>query len=187
MAGFPTRTVLLEAGFRLFAQARKTTSRPALPLQLSVRTDRQVYRFTDAIKIEVQLLNAGNEDIYLWSWDLCWNPARGLSMAIASPDGFPVSGKLLLDCIPPMPRAGDSYGFVRIEPGQFNGRVDAFKIADLVDKPGEFNVDVRYGSFLSEEFISKSLARDPIAMLPVWTMERPAVSASTIHIAVTPD
>ncbi len=187
MAGLPIRTFLQQVGLRLFAHAPKASSNAAPPLRLIVRTDRQVYRFHDEIEIEVRLLNTGNEDIYLWNWDLCWNSTRGLSMSITRPDGSAVSGALLLDCVPPTPRAGDSYGFVRIEPGQFSGRVDAFKIADLVDKPGEFDIDIRYRSFLSEEFIRKSLARDPIAMLPVWTMERPAVSASTIHIAVTPD
>ena len=103
------------------AQSSKVPVPDAAALPLAVRTDRQSYRMSDKIKMETQLLNAGREDVYIWDWDLCWNPARGLSMRVTTPGGVEVHGDFLFDCLPPPPVEGLVSDFIKLEPGRFMG------------------------------------------------------------------
>ena len=186
MIKYLTFLVLFAASTGLaLAQTKTEPAKAPAPLTLTVRTDRQSYRLTEELKMEILLKNDSNEDIYIWGWDLCWNPARGLSMHITARDGKPVTGDFFLDCVPPPPREGYPYAFIRIEAGQFHGRADTFKVKDLINRPGEFDVEVTYNSFLSDEFIREFLAKDPIAKLPVWTMEKPVITATKVHVIVT--
>ena len=159
--------------------------KPASPaLQLTVRTDEKTYRVSDKIRMEAQLLNTGNEDVYIWEWDLCWNFARGLSMYLTTVDGTPVRGDFLFDCVPPPPKESNVYSFIKLEPGRFYGIADEFKVTDVVSKPGEYDISVTYTSSLSRSFIKKFLKHDPISTLPVWTMEQPAIKAPKVRIVV---
>ena len=76
------------------AQVNKVEKQSAPTLELTVKTDQQTYRMSDKIRMETQLLNAGNEDVYIWEWDLCWNPARGLSMYLTASDGSACAWRL---------------------------------------------------------------------------------------------
>jgi hypothetical protein len=166
------------------AQVNKAVKPVTPALELSVRTDHQIYRMSDTIKMEVQLLNNGDEDVYLWDWDLCRNPARGLSMYLTSTDGSPAHGDFLFDCVPPPPKEGDVYAFIRVEAGRFYGAADEIKVTDVVSKPGEYDINVAYNSFASRSFIKEFLQHDPIAKLPLWTMEQPTITAPRVHIVV---
>jgi len=168
------------------AQVNKL-EKPAGPaLELTVRVDRQTYRISDTIRMEAQLLNNGNEDVYIWDWDLCWNPARGLSMYLTSTGGSPAHGDFLFDCVPPPPKEGNVYAFIKLEPGRFYGVADEIKVTDVVSKPGEYDISVTYSSFASRSFIKEFLQHDPISKLPVWTMEQPTITAPRVHIVVKP-
>jgi hypothetical protein len=167
-------------------QASKVEKPASAPLVLSVRTDRQTYRMSDKIRMETQLLNAGNEDVYIYEWDLCWNFAQGLSMQWSTPDGKSVHGNFLLDCVPPPPREGNVYAFIRLQPGRFYGLADEMKVSDVVNKPGEYSLSVTYGSSISKDFIHRFLNHDPIFALPVWTMEQPTLNARRLHITIKP-
>jgi len=168
------------------AQVNKE-DKPALSaIQLTVRTDKKTYRMSDKIRMETQLLNSGNEDVYIWEWDLCWNFARGLSMYFTMADGTPVQGNLLFDCVPPPPKEGNVYAFIKLEPGRFYGIADEIKLTDVVSKPGEYDISVTYNSSLSRSFIKEFFKHDPISTLPVWTMEQPTVKAPKVRIVVQP-
>jgi hypothetical protein len=168
------------------AQANKAEKPTSAPLVLSVRTDRQTYRMSDKIRMETQVLNAGNKDVYIYEWDLCWNFARGLSMRWSTRDGKPVNGDFLLDCVPPPPKEGNVYAFVRLQPGRFYGLADEIKVSDVVNKPGEYDLTVTYGSSISKRFIKEFLNHDPISALPVWTMEQPILNAPRLRITINP-
>ena len=79
--------------------AQAPSKQAAVPLQLSVRIDRQTYRMSDSMKMETQITNIGNDDVYLYDWNLCWNFARWLKIPAQIPvvqlrdirDGFPFS------------------------------------------------------------------------------------------------
>lgn len=130
-------------------------------LQLTIKTERNVVRVSDTLEMETRLTNWGNRDRYIWEEDMCWNPARGLSMRVMIPDGKEVQSPILLDCLPPPPRQGDSYQFLRIAPHAFYGQVYRFKVAELVNKPGEYTIHATFSSFLSASFIAETLSHDP--------------------------
>ena len=178
------------AAFLVFAailSVAQSTSNQSPSLKLSVRTDRQVYRLSEEMILETQVLNVGPRDVYIWESDLCWNPARGFSMYItATKGGSPVSSNVLLDCLPPPPQTGDAYQFIKIKPREFHGTWDALKIKDFVNKPGEYDIEVTFNSFLSDTFIHKYFAGDPIAKLPLWTNDKPPLTAPLVHIVVKP-
>lgn len=178
--------VCLATASMAVAQSNKASKPAAPPLELTVKTDRQSYRMSDKIRMEARLLNAGNEDVYIWQWDLCWNPARGLSMYVTTLEGLDVHGDFLFDCVPPPPSEGRVYDFIKLEPGRFYGVADEIKVTDVVSKPGEYDIKVTYNSFISGSFIKKFLGHDPISKLPLWTMEQPTITAPRLRIVVKP-
>ena len=159
---------------------------PAPSLKLTLRTDRQVYRLSEEITLEAQVLNISSKDVYIWESDFCWNPAKGFSMYITAQDGTPVRSRFLLDCLPPPPKPGGAYQFIKLGRQEFHGVRDIFKINDFVDKPGEYDIEVTFNSFLSDSFMREDFADDPIAKLPLWTNDKPPVTASRVHVVVKP-
>lgn len=167
------------------AHSQSRTEPAPTQLQVIVRTDHESYRISDTLRLETLLVNTGDEDVYVWNWDLCWNPARGLSLHLIAPDGALAKGKVLLDCVPPPPVKGDPYQFVKIEPMTFHGRVDDLKIADFVETPGEYDLDVTFSSFLSRKWIRDFYADQAIAKLPLWTMTQPVLKSARIHLRIS--
>jgi len=157
----------------------------ALPqLLLGLKADRDTYRLSDTLHLETRLTNVGESDVYLWQWDLCWNPARGLTMRVVDSQGKDVQGRVLLDCVPPPPRRGDVYQFFKLARGNFHGRAENFMVSDLVNGPGEYELCATYSSFLSSDWIAEFLAKDPIGKLPLWTMDQPPLVSNRVHIIV---
>jgi len=153
-------------------------------LQLTIKTERNVLRMSDTLEMETRLTNLGNKDSYIWEQDMCWNPARGLSMRVMTSAGKDVQSPFLLDCLPPPPREGDAYQFAKIAPHAFYGKVHRFKVAELVNKPGEYTIHATFNSFLSAKFIAETLSHDPISKL--WTVDMPAITSNRIQIRVKP-
>ncbi len=160
-----------------------TDSRP-LALGLFIKADRTLYRMSDMLHLETQLRNVGKEDVYVWESDMCWNMARGLSMRIIGADGKEVKTPFLLDCVPPPPHQEDPYQFVKLAPGTFYGHADGFKLSELVNRPGEYDLDATFNSFLSSQWVSEFMRNEPISKLPMWTMECPAIFSKPIHFIV---
>ena len=93
---------------------------------------------------------------------------------------------MLLDCLPPPPRPHSAYEFVKLEPQQFHGVRDVFEIKDVIDKPGEYDIEVTFNSFLSNSFVKQYFADDAIARLPLWTSDGPPVAAPLLHVVIIP-
>ena len=129
----------------------------SLALELTVKPNRNVYRMSDPLQIETQLRNVGEGDVYIWEWDMCWNPARGLSMRIIGADGKDVQSPFLLDGVPPPPRQGNAHQFVKLPPERFYGLAEHFKLSELVNGPGEYDVDATFNSFLSSKWTAEFL------------------------------
>jgi hypothetical protein len=139
---------------------------------------------SDTITVETQLTNVSNEAVFVDEWNLCWNFARGLVLNVSDANGAEVHTDFLPDCVPPPPRPGDVYRFVKIDSGRFYGLLDKFPIKEIVNKPGEYDLDVSFEGSISAEWVSQFLASDPISKLPLWTREKPVLHAARIHIRV---
>src|SRR3569833_2236880 len=106
-------STLICAGIMTFPARCQKASQPA-PSQLKVvvRADRDTYHISDTMRFETHLVNVGEGDVYVWTWDFCWKPARGLSLHLIAPDGTLAKGKVLLDCVLSPPMQGDPFLFV---------------------------------------------------------------------------
>jgi|GEM_PF-1822758 len=172
--------------------ARSIGSAPGAPspsspqLELALKTDRDTYRLSDTLHLETRLTNVGESNVYIWEWDLCWNPARGLTLRIVDAQGKDVQGRILLDCVPPPPRRGDVYQFIKLAQGNFYGRAEAFAVSDLVNGPGEYDISAFFSGSLSRKWIAQYLGKDPIGNLPLWTMDKPQLASNRLHITVKP-
>ncbi|HEY6943527.1 MAG TPA: hypothetical protein VI431_00200 [Candidatus Acidoferrum sp.] len=168
------------------ANSAKGTDSRSFGLGLSLRADRSVYRMSDTLRLETLLRNTGEEDVYIWQWDMSWNPAKGLSMHIVRANGKEVQTPFLMDSVPPPPRGGDPYQFVKLSPRTMYGLAENFKLEDLVNGPGEYDLDATFNSFLSSQWVAEFMGNEPISKLPLWTMERPSINSNRIHITVRP-
>jgi len=134
--------LLLAAVIAQAGESSDSTSERITKVELTLKAEHDIYRMSDTLQMEIRLSNSGSKDVYIWEKDMCWNPARGLSMRITTSAGKYVQSPALLDCLRPPPAAGDAYQFVKISPRTFYGHVHRFKVSDLVDKPGEYTLRV---------------------------------------------
>jgi hypothetical protein len=61
-----------------------------------------------------------------------------------------------------------------------------FKLSELVNGPGEYDVDATFNSFLSSKWTAEFLGQESIGKLPLLTMEQPSITSNRIHISVKP-
>lgn len=161
-------------------------SENSLRLSLTIRAERQEYRMSDSVPVEVQLTNTGSRTLYLFD-DVCWNPGNFLTMHVFAPDGKEVSGKLefLRDCLPPPPSRNDTSRFFRLEPDTFYGVIEKFTVQELVPGPGDYEVVVYYEAALSGASITK-YGGEKIANLPIWTKDQPLLRSNRLHVTIKP-
>ncbi len=153
----------------------------ATRLQFTVRTDRRTYSIKGKMLMEVQLTNVGKDTVYLYRWDLCWGQGLALNLRVQDSAGQDIQTGILWDCIPPPPKPDDLSEFIRIEPSNFYGLRDQIKLREIVNKPGEYDLLIQFGSSLSPEFVTSA----GFPKLPYWTTpDKPL--ARRIHITVTP-
>jgi len=176
--------LLLAAVIAQAGKSSDSTSERIAKVELTLKAEHDIYRMSDTLQMETRLSNSGSKDVYIWEEDMCWNPARGLSMRITTSAGKYVQSPALLDCLPPPPAAGDAYQFVKISPHTFYGHVHRFKVSDLVDRPGEYTLFATFNRFLSAHFIAETFPREPISKL--WTTDIPTITSNRIHIRVRP-
>jgi hypothetical protein len=176
--------LLLVAVIGQAGESSDSTSERITKVELTLKAEHDIYRMSDTLQMEIRLSNSGGKDVYIWEKDMCWNPARGLSVRITTSAGKYVQSPALLDCLQPPPAAGDAYQFVKISPRTFYGHVHRFKVSNLVDKPGEYTLFATFNSFLSAHFIAETFPREPISKL--WTTDMPTITSNRIHIKVRP-
>jgi hypothetical protein len=118
--------------------------------------------------------------VYLYRWDLCWGQGPALNLWVDDAAGRGVNTETLWDCVPLPPRTDDPSEFVRIEPANFYGVRNEFKLREIVKKPGEYTLTVQFGSALTLELLKEF----GFPKLPYWTRpDRPLTKK--IHITVT--
>ncbi len=175
--------VSLFATIGTIAQSSAPQSEEATPqrLQLTVRTSKNVYRLGGTMHLETQLTNIADDTVYVWRWNLCWGQGPALNMQVLDSSGHDVHTDILLDCVPPPPKLEDMSEFIRVDPGNFYGRSDDFKLRELVNKPGEYTLIIRCGSWPSPTF----LAEAGFPKLPYWNANGKPLVAK-VDIVVKP-
>ena len=142
--------------------------------------DRKTYSISYKLKMEVQLTNISQEDIYVYEWYLCWGQGPALNLQVFDASGKFIGPGFTFDCVPPPPKPGDLTQFARIEPAKFYGIRDTFGLRELVKKSGEYDLVVQCGAFLPTDY----WAKEGFPNLNYWTSKHPRLKAK-VHITVT--
>ncbi len=145
-------------------------------LRLVVTTDRPKYRLDDEIRIEVKLVNTGDDPLFVLGI-LSWGYGGNLLISIVDDEGnevsreFPEHGGIM----PSM--AGDASLVLRLEAHHFFGTWRVNDVHYFVQKPGRYRVVAEYNLLLSVgDFNVK----------PFWGKEDGAIESSTYIDVVNP-
>jgi len=174
-------------GLEVLPDAEGRNPRPlssALRLTINAQSPHQFYWITDELQLETHLRNVGGSDIYLFDY-ICWNPGNLLNIHVFDRTGKEVSGKsgFLRDCLPPSPQPNDTSRFRLLAPGAAYTDTETFSIAELVPKPGEYDLVVYYHSGISRDWI-REYGGEKVMALPIWTSEVPTIESNKLHIVV---
>lgn len=178
--------LLLIVPFAARGQTGATTAKPASPLLLRANVDGHVFNMKDSFTVEASLLNKSGSYVYLYTWDLCWNFADALRIQVQDARGKLVKGSALVDCVPPPPKPGDVYEFVRLDAGNFYGIRTRFKVSDLIPKPGNYTLTVAFHRTLRADFVKQELPDDQIAKEKLWSDDEPVLYARPIKLVILP-
>jgi hypothetical protein len=174
-------------GLEVWPDAEGGNPRPlssALRLTINAQSPQQFYRITGELQLETHLRNVGASDLYLFDY-ICWNSGNLLNIHVFDSAGKEVSGKsgFLRDCLPSAPQPNDTSRFRLLAPGAAYTDTEAFSIAELVPKPGEYDLVVYYHSAISRDWI-REYGGEKVMALPIWTSEVPTVESNKLHIVV---
>ncbi|HEY2113569.1 MAG TPA: hypothetical protein VGJ51_00655 [Candidatus Angelobacter sp.] len=174
-------------GLEVWPDAEGGNPRPlssVLQLAINAQSPQQFYWITDELQLETYLRNVGGSDLYLFDY-ICWNPGSLLNIHVFDMAGKEVSGNsgFLRDCLPPPPQPNDTSRFRLLAPGAAYTDTETFSIAELVPKPGEYDLIVYYHSAISRDWI-REYGGEKLMALPIWTSEVPTIESNKLHIVV---
>jgi hypothetical protein len=168
------------------AQSAVPPAKPESPFLLRTSISGHVFQMKDSFTLEASLLNKSDDDVYLYTWDLCWNFAEHLRIQVLDAHGKLAQGPGLIDCIPPPPKPGDVYEFIALSPGNFYGISSQFKVSDLISKPGTYTLTVAFERSMTPNYVREYLPNDPIAKAPLWSRDEPVIEAPPIQLEIVP-
>jgi hypothetical protein len=146
-------------------------------LSVRLRPDGASFSLHGNTRLEIIRENTGTSPLLVcrqWGWGIGRTEVHVLDAT-----GNEVHMDFTADELPPPPQP---YDFVLLSPGDFLGtRLDE-PVKDFVIKPGDYEVFVRYTSYLSESY-----AREAMKMpdKPFWSRDRGAVDSNRIRLHVT--
>ena len=157
------------------AQGLRSDSADA-KLSIRLRPDGAAFSLHGSTDLEIIRENTGASPLLVcrqWGWGIGRTEVHVLDAT-----GSEVHTDFMADELPPPPQP---YDFVLLSPGDFVGtRLDE-PAKNFVTKPGDYEVFVRYTSYLSESY-----AREVLKMpdKPFWSRERGAIDSNKIKVHV---
>ena len=143
-------------------------------LNVTLKTDRDVYKLGDKIYVQVLLTNTSKSPIYIYT-PLDWGESASLSLWLKDiVSGKDVPEEFIADALPPPPLSKDE--FVKLLPDHVYGVVLRLKLAELnLQKAGTYELLAEYHSPI------------PANMnfgLPIWSREKGALPSNRVTITV---
>lgn len=149
-------------------------------VKLVVKADREHYSLQDTIELSVALRNEGDTAIYV-DRRMFWGYGGGLELEIRDQHDKEIPPKLRDDALMPPSAEGDTSVLNRIDPGFFYGRLRKLSLKEYFQAPGNYNIRVRYKSWLRKEEVDTRLRSLPV----IWA-DLPAIESAPISIAILP-
>ena len=146
-------------------------------LSVRLRSDKTSYSLRGDIHLEIIRENTGADRLLVcrqWGWGI-----RRTEVQVFDATGKEVHTDFMADELPPPPQL---YDFVMLSPGDFIGTRLEEPAKPLVTKPGDYELVIKYTSYLSESY-----AREAMKMPnePFWSRERGPVMSNRINLRVT--
>ena len=156
-------------------QADKNMTNPDDSLEVSVITDKPVYKLNDRIKLQALLTNTSRNTLYIYGV-LGWGYSASFTLHVTNARGEGIQAKRFDDSITPPPPPNDMRAFVRLYPQHFLGTWYHSSIDELnLGKPGKYALVVEYRSPLSATGIELN---------PFWGREKGTIRSKLIYIEV---
>ena len=113
--------------------------RPAKDGDLSLRIipNASIVHANDTLLMKVEVMNIGNDAIYLRTDDLCLNPGAGLTLKVSDPSGRALKTSVPLTCVS-VPASADRDSLVRLAPDAFYGLLIRIQPSRISPKPGRY-------------------------------------------------
>lgn len=144
-------------------------------LEVSVRTNKALYKQGETIRLEALLTNVGEEPIYLYGL-LGWGHSASLTLHVTDALGKEVIAKYLDDSLTPPPPAKDQSFFVNLNPHHFFGTTRESSLDELnINKPGKYIIMVEYHSPIPQSFGQG---------LPLWGREKGSIRSKPVQVEV---
>ena len=145
-------------------------------LQVSVLTDKVVYKLEDTIKLQAMITNTSKDTLYVYGI-LSWGYSASFTLHVSDDSGKEVETAHFDDSIAPPPPPNDKNTFVRLYPRHFLGTNYSLPLNELNSaKPGQYTVVVEYHSPISASAVQ---------LTPYWGKEKGSIRSMPISIKVT--
>lgn len=156
-------------------QEVKRLSKYGEVLDLSISTDKTVYKLNDRLKLQALLTNTSKDTLYIYAI-LSWGYSASLTLHVSDSLGRGVQAKHFDDSITPLPPPNDRNAFVRLYPQHFLGTYYYSSIDELnLNKPGEYTLFVEYHSPISAAGVQ---------LKPFWGRENGTIRSKPVRIKV---
>ena len=146
-------------------------------LSVRLRSDKTSYSLSGDIHLEIIRENSGANQLLVcrqWGWGIARTEVQ-----VFDASGKEVRTDFMADELPPPPQP---YDFVLLSPGDFVGTRLEEPAKHFVNKPGDYELVVKYTSYLSEDYAREVMKMPNKAF---WSRERGAVLSNRIKLHVT--
>jgi len=146
----------------------------AIPLEVSLSSDRTSGTLGDSIVLTTAVKNVGSDPIFVYG-ALDWGPSSSFFLFVTDENGKSVPMSYFDDALPPMPSKKDKALFIKLNPGVFLGTNRTDKLSELVPRPGTYYFQVVYHGAAPRRFAAGQ---------PAWGTEDPPVVSNKVRIDV---
>jgi hypothetical protein len=133
--------------------------RPAKDGDLSLRIipNASTVHTNDTLLMKVEVLNIGNDPIYLRTDDLCLNPGAGLTLKVSDSSGHALKTSVPLTCVS-VPATADRDSMVRLAPDAFYGQLIRIQSSRISPKPGRYLLNFALRGTLTRQQCAQMLS-----------------------------
>jgi hypothetical protein len=153
---FLSRILLAVVALTLFlaapsSDAAQQTKSEGPMITVTLNSDKQEYTLGEDIRFDVRVANAGRSEVTVFG-QLLWGYAGGLVLHVYDASNKEVPAKSLDDDMVVPSTLEDCHSFVVLNRNHYLGTTRADHLADLIEKPGRYFIQVQYLSPVPKEF-----------------------------------
>lgn len=172
--------MLAAIAFTLFFAARDSDAAQQAKseepmITVTLNSDKQEYSLGEDIHFDVRIANAGRSEVTVFG-QLLWGYAGGLVLHVYDTSNKEIPAKSLDDDMVVPSTLEDCHSFAVLNRNHYLGTTRADHLADLIERPGKYFIQVQYLSPVPKEF-----GQGP----NFWSREKGVVWSNKIQVEVS--